>query len=113
MYTVCKINGGGTAGKRLHITGWRKTVYAVRKQVQITLDHAQELLGIIRVPLPFQYLAQPAELCLLTARRHLPAAALLVLPMGGNTVFRGPVHFIGADLYLKGLSIAADQGGVQ
>ena len=66
VHAVCKINGGGAVRKGFHISLWSKAVYTVCKQIQIIFQKTHELFIIRHVSLPFQDLAQPVQLLLLT-----------------------------------------------
>ena len=66
--------------------------------VEVDLQAAQELVGILDFLLPFENLAQPGEPLdvLFTV-----AAGRLVAPVGGDALFRHPVHIRGANLDLE------------
>ena len=114
VYTVGKVDRRRAAGKRLDLSGRRKAVDALRKQIQIAFQQIHKLLIIGHVPLPLQNLAQPGHLlCFLLIDGLLSVAAFLVFPMRRDTVFRGLMHLIGTDLNLKGLPVGPDQGRVQ
>ena len=110
MYRIGKIYGCGTCGESFHIALRSKTVYIVRKQIQVILQKAHKLPVVRHVSLPLQDLAQPVKLLfLLFSHRHLAVGRLLIFPVGGDTVFRRLVHLVSTDLDLKRLSVGPDQ----
>ena len=114
VHAVCKINGGRAVRKGFHISLWSKAVYTVCKQIQIIFQKTHELFIIGHVSLPFQDLAQPVQLLLLTiARGSLTVRSLFIFPMCSNTVLGSLMHLKGSDLNFKRLSIRSDQRGMQ
>ena len=113
MNTVCKIDGRGACGKIFYLPGGRKAVNIIRKQIQIVFQQLHKLPVVGHIPLPLQDLTQPHQFFLLTAFHLFAVRGLLILPMRRNTILRRLVHLKGADLYLKGLSRAADQRGMK
>ena len=77
---------------------------------QIDLERLDEFLGIARVVLPIQNLAQPIELVIQRIRNLL---AFLVAPVRRNAVFRDAVHLVGSNLHLKGHAIFANDRRMQ
>ena len=76
---------------------------------QVDLQGLHELFRVVEVFLPFQRLSQPSELSLFLVFRY----AFLVFPVGRDTVFRDPVHFIGSDLDLKRFPVVSDHRSMQ
>ncbi len=105
MDGIGKVDGGGACGKRDNpaLGGVDKDLIVEH----IDFQGLDKLLGV-RILLAFQKPSDPFEV-LFTA----VAGALLIFPMGGDTVFRSLVHLPGADLHLKGDALRADDGGVQ
>ena len=111
---VGKIDRRGAGGEVLDLAAGGEAVDIVRKQIQVALEQVHEFPVVRHVLLPFEDLTEPGQLLFLAGLFDLLAApGLLVFPVGGNTVFRRAVHFIGPDLDLEGLAGGADQGGVQ
>ena len=79
----------------------------------------EELVGVGGLALPFEQLPEPRHLvdlatvggCRDAGGRRL--GFVLVLPVGGDTVFGAVVHRVGADLDLDGLAVGADDRRVQ
>ena len=88
---------------------------------EVVAQRLEELAGVRGLALPVEQLAHPRHLVELeravtggAARVLGPALGdLLVPPVRGNAVLRGPVHLVGADLHLERLAVRPDHGGVQ
>ena len=77
---------------------------------KVALDGADNFLNIVGFLLGFNYLAYPCQSVL---QLILSLYALLVFPVGCDTVFSGVVHINSSYLHLKGDTLSADNGGVQ
>ena len=77
---------------------------------KVGLDYADYLLDVVGGLLCLYDLTHPRETAL---HLVLAAYALLVLPVGGDTVFRGLVHIPRAYLHLEGDALLTEYGGVQ
>ena len=114
MDGVCEIDRSGADGKVLDLAAGCEAVYVVREQVQVALEQVHKLTVIGHVLLPLKDLAEPGQFFFLSGLFNLLAASgFFIFPVGGNTVFGGAVHLIGADLDLKGLSGRTDERRVQ
>ena len=113
MYGVGKINRRRACRQVLHFAARREAVDALGEQIQIALDHREELVVVGHVALPLQNLAQPHELLLLLRVDFAAVRGLLVFPVRRDTIFRGFMHFVSPDLNFKRRTARADQCGVQ
>ena len=106
MDGVGEVDGGGACRQ-----GHDLTLGGKDKDLVVEHIHLQRLdivLGVIFLLLALQQAAHPFKVLLIAA-----FDALLVLPVGGNAVFRRFVHLPGADLHLEGDALLADDGGVE
>ena len=108
MYAVGKVYRCRAEGQRLNISRRGEAVYIVIKQIEVGLNHIEEVLGIACIILKLKYLTQPAHLVVIAAVcLDIGATCLLIFPVRRNTVFRNTVHLIGSYLYLKGYAVLA------
>ena len=105
MDGVGKVDGGGAGGQGHDPALGGEDEDLVVKHIDF--QGLDVFLGV-RVLLAFQKPPYPLKVLL-----RAGAGALLVLPVGGNAVFRRLVHLPGADLHLKGNALSADDRGVQ
>ena len=105
---VGKVDGLGPGGEVDDIPPGGKHKDLVGEEVH---PHGADKFLRVNVLLALQQLADPLE-GLLGAQLGV-GHALLVLPVGGNAVFGGIVHLLGANLHLKGNALPADHGGVE
>ena len=108
MDAIGKVNRRRAAGQIDDLALGREDEDFIAEQVD--LERFDELLGVARVVLPVQNLAQPVQLVVQTIRRLL---ALLVAPVRRDAVFCDPVHLIGANLHLKGHAVFAHDRRMQ
>ena len=102
---IGKVNGGGAGGQGDDSALGGVDEHLVVEHIDLHVLH--EFLGV-GILLSFQKPANPFKVLL-----RAGAGALLVLPVGGNAVFRCLVHLPGTDLHLEGDALRADDGGVQ
>ena len=106
MDGIGKVDGTGTRGKGLHISGRREDIDVLVEEVEIALQKAHELPVVRHVLLPLQDLAEPVQLLLFLLRtRRLAVGGLFVFPVGCDTVLGDAVHLEGPDLDLKGFAL--------
>ncbi len=108
VHAVSEIDGRGALGEPLDVTLGREHVDFFREQLHP--DGIHELLGILKLLLPFQELPEPGETL------HVPlvvALAFLVFPVGRNARLGNTVHLGGPYLHFHPLAERADHRGVQ
>ena len=105
---IGEVNGGGPVGQVDDIAVGGKDEHLVGEHIH--LQGADELLSV-GILLALQQLAHPLKVLL--CPQLLVGHPLFVLPVGGDAVLGGLVHLPGADLYLKGNALPADDGGVE
>ena len=102
---IRKVNGCGACRQRHDLALGGKHKDLVVEHVDLQGVHIVLSIGIL---LALQQAADPLKVLLIA----IPCA-LLVLPVGSNTVFCRFVHIPRPDLHLKGNALCADDGGVQ
>ena len=105
---VGKVDGGRVLGQGddLALGGEHEQLVGV----QLGLERAHEVFGVLHAPFPVEHLADPGEAL---GEGGVVGALFFILPVGGNTEFRRLVHLVGADLYLERLAEVGDHRGVQ
>ena len=78
---------------------------------EVALYRSDDILDILGIALTLEHLANPREALIEVAARG--AAAELILPVRGDTVFSRLMHFPGSYLNLEWYSLFADNGGMQ
>ena len=103
---VSKVDGGCTSRQIDDIATGGKDEYFVGEH--INLQTVDKVLGI-GILLVLQQTANPLVSLLVT----FTLTALLIFPVGGDTVLGNGVHIVGANLHLKGNTVITDDRGVQ
>ena len=105
---VCKIHHRGTQRQVDNVAARGKHKHLVNGNIRLyCVDY---VLHIVKLLLLFKQLAHPRQTLL---KLIFALNSRLVLPVRGNTVFRGVVHIPCAYLYFKRNSFAVNAGGVQ
>ena len=108
MDGVGEVDGGSPGGQVDDVGVGGEDEDLVGKEVHLQGADVFLRVGVLLV---LQQAADPGEGLL--GAQLLVAHALLVLPVGGNAVFRHVVHVPGADLDLEGDALGADDRGVE
>ena len=103
---VGKVDGRSPGGQVLDVAVRRKYVDLVGEHIH--LEGGEEVLSV-GILLAFEKVSYPGEFLLVRLSRD----ALLILPVGGYSVFRRLVHLPRSYLHLEGYALSADDGGVQ
>ena len=117
MDAVSKIDGHSAHRQVDNITTRRKHKHLVGENIH--LHRIDEIAGIAHILMPFQQLTQPRQLGVKgfiatgCGRGRLAAAAFLIAPVGGDTVFRNTVHLKSPDLDLQRLTVAIQHSSMQ
>ena len=106
---VGKVNRGGAGGEVDDIPFGREDEDLVGEHVDLQVV---DKVGGVGFLLALQQTPDPGELVLVAGAQRAAAVAHLILPVGGNAVLGGVVHFPGPDLDLEGNAFRADDGGV-
>ena len=103
-----EINGRGTLGQLVQVTLGAEDEDLVL--VEVDLEALEELLGAFLQAVLGEHLLDPREEAV---QLIVAVAALLVNPVGGQTVLGNAVHFTRADLHLQGAAARTHHLGVQ
>src|SRR5215207_8524305 len=103
-----EVDGGGAARELDDLALRREGVDVLR--VEVELEGFEEVARVLHLLRPLDERAEPLERLVVVVRA---AAPLLVFPVRGHALLGDAVHLLGADLYLEGLPLVADDGGVE
>src|SRR5688500_7671387 len=105
---VREIDRGGAARQRAHLAFRREDVHLLR--IEVDLQVLQELLRVTDLLLHLEQLAHPLEVPLVAI---VADATLLVFPVRRDAFLGAAVHLVGANLYLEGEPVLADDRRVK
>ena len=100
MDGVGKVDHGGARGQTDHVAPRGEHEHLVADE--IVFDGVEDIGDLAGFALRLQQVLDPADALFDALVRVRVLHAQLILPVGGDAVFGGLVHLVGADLHLKG-----------